>query len=663
MARLPKWVTVDYLRELRRMAEEHPSRQLYIRNLQRYYAHYRGSALLAPINDLGDDMEIDTRHAAARRNVIKREVDKVSSIFLKNTPIVRRHPFYPEDSDLSDDLDALYLQAWEDSCAQDVVRSMLLEAAICGLSIGKIYWNAMDRSVDRNGSVGIEKLAPGSVLVDPWARNDHRGLDAGFIFHTTEQPVAAVLNKYGRKASEALHLQPGGYKKSIGQRVKEIAENVLSTGSIAGDAENKPRKGYVKVVEVWLFPQSMHSSSLTTGENIPDDEYPYGLVVTLINDEIVRFMPNPFVTTKTAERYDKNGIPTRKRVKVGHKRHPFIPLYWSRIGSDDGKGKNNFYDCMGMVEGMIPMQVNINALRRNIAITARTLATPCAVVQEDALAAPLESLTWTPSQILRIQQGYTARDAIQILEGAQMPQYVIDMVQSDVAEIGRDAGLEPGVIGLFPQGGGTSHTPGITIGSLQEAAFGSLWAHVQELGAALLDMSVLYDGLIQQFYKPDRYMTVTRNGKERHVEFSDRHVTANFRRQVVAGATTPMFDIEKQQRISGVVEIVNNAILSQNPTIMEVAIEHLEALRFPWAHDFKQILEKAHQEALAIQQGTQVLRKMALTLEGSQLMQGGEQQAAPAGTTQEDDMLSVINQVAEIEGVSPEEVAIRMAEQ
>jgi hypothetical protein len=175
---------------------------------------------------------------------------------------------------------------------------------------------------------------------------------------------------------------------------------------------------------------------------------------------------------------------------------------------------------------------------------------------------------WTPGQIHIINQHYSASEAIQILQGAPMPEFVFNMLMNDVQAIEKSIGLEPGVIGLFPQAGGTSHTPGVTVGALQEAAFGPLWVYVAELAAALLDASILFDGLIQQKYKPSRYMTVSNFGVPRQVQLTDRHITANFRRGIIQGATTPLADIDKQERVNAVVAIATNAIASQNPAII-----------------------------------------------------------------------------------------------
>ena len=667
----PKWLDIHLLNRLRREAENHPSRQRYIQTLGRHKAFYRGSNLIVPLDEMGDDMELDEGHAVARQNKIKETVDKIGSIFMKNSPMVRRWPYHPEDADLTDDIDALYQDAWVSSKGQFVMRNMLQEAEVCGLSVGKIYWNSMDRSYDKEGGIAIEKLAPGAVLFDPWASNDHRGHDVGYIFHTSQQPAGYLLAKYGKEAEIAMHLRTSRGRSSKKLATRTMEELAEGTGGTSDGEETKGRQGYHEVVEAWIFPQAIQTSELIGGNAIPDDEYKYGMVVTVINDRIVRVMKNPFVKTKRAQRMDETGTPTIESVEIGHKRHPFVPMYWGRTTDPRGLGEYSFYDCVGMVESMIALQVNINALRRNIAINARTIANPVVAVNEDALDAPLQSLLWSPGQIYRIASGFKADEAIQILQGAQMPQYVFDMLLNDIGEIAKTAGLEPGVVGLFPTGGGTSHTPGLTIGSLQEAAFGPLWVYVAELSAALLDIAVLYDGLIQQYYTPNRYLTVSSAGEAKHVQFSTRHITANFRRQVVDGATTPLYDMEKQTRVNEVVSIVNEAIIAQlqgpQPRLLEVAIAHVEALNFPWAYQFQQILQQALKESQQVQQ---MMAQAAMMQQqpGQEALPQGQQEGGQqppsqpqGGQPQSLDEGNIIDMMAEIEGRPPEEIAMELA--
>jgi hypothetical protein len=661
---IPAWLTYDFLVQLRGEAEDHHSRVYYIGTQRRHYRSYEGSTLVVPVAEF-DDMEISETQTVARYNKIKEVVDKVGSIFMKNNPVVRTWPNNAQaeqDGELSDDMDALRLDAWETSGAQFVVRNMLQESLITGLSIGKVYWNALDRSFDNNGSIAIEQLSPGSVLVDPWASNEERGQDAGFIFHSTEAPIGLLREMYGTKAEKALGIaaKRGRQTKKSGggaifAKTKEmVLRGASSTGPEASlHGTHATRRGYAGLTEVWLFPQIIQASDLATGKKITDDKYKYGMVVTVIEDEIVWVKKNPFATTKRVQATDDLGLPVNKSVEVGHRRHPFLALYWNRTADRHGHGRHGFYDCMGAVESMIPIQNNINALRRIISINARTIANPSMAVNEDALRSAVTNLMNLPSQIHLINQHYSATEAIKILPGEPLPEFVFQMLASELQNIEAVVGLEPGVVGLFPGAGGTSHAPGITIGAVQEAAFGPLWLKVAELAAMLLDASILYDGLIQQKYKPSRYMTVSNFGVPRQVQLTDRHITANFRRGIIQGATTPLADIDKQERVNAVVAIATNAIASQNPAIMQLGIAHIQALDFPWAHQFQQILEGELQKTLQIQQGVAGVGATALASQAQQplqLEQGGQ---APEE--------AAIAELSNLTGLDPADIAERIA--
>jgi hypothetical protein len=97
--------------------------------------------------------------------------------------------------------------------------------------------------------------------------------------------------------------------------------------------------------------------------------------------------------------------------------------------------------------------------------------------------------------------------------------------------------------------------------------------------------------------------------------------------------------------------------MSGHPRIMQVALAHLEALRYPWAYEFQQILQQALMESVQAQQMMMGVQAMNMS-EGMQA-----QQALPeGGGTPEDLEVGIVQQLAEIEGMSPEEVALALAE-
>jgi len=570
----------------------------------------------------------------SRINKIKESADKVNSIFMKNDPIVRRYAELEDDGDLADHMDALFYSAWVDTDGQLVVKSMLQEAMVTGMSVCKTYWNPLDVSRHKTGQIAIEHCKRGSVLFDPKSSNMHRLRDARYIIHHTKPPIGWFLAKWGSEAEIALGLRDSqgrprsGIPRMVWMSAKEVMKGIKN--KVMGDEEEIEET--VDVYEFWIFPKTMYASELVGGEELSVGDFPYGLVVTMAKNHILRrkgrdWMPNPFVTRKQVESVDQYGFPAKRRVEVGHKRSPFSVLYWSRTEDRQGKGNFGVYDCMGAVEGAISLQHNINALRRNAAINARTIANPGVVYNPDLLENPPDTLTWNPGgQLIETKGNVLPEQAMHLLQGQNMPQDIFQIIYSDITEVEKAFGLEPGVVGLFPPpGGGTSHTPALTVGALQESAFGPLWTYVFELGYTLLDLSILYDGLIQQKYKAERYSTVSRNGQQRFVEWTDRHISAQFRRKVLAGATTTLYDIDKATRLTNYEATATQAIMSQNPAIMKVAVAKLTALNDPAVYQFVQILG---QEIAKLEQAQMELMQMGA---GNMMEQAQGQQMLPQG--------------------------------
>jgi len=651
MQNLPKWLTVDFLNNILSEGKEDTERQNFLKNAAHCNRWYFGENGLVPMEEF-DDMTISEGQATARLNKTKQTIDKTGSILLKNDPIVRRWPLLEGDSELADQMDAMWLQSWDDTHGQDVLASMLQEAQIIGMSTCKIHWNPLDIRTNKYGQIAIEKLAPASIIFDPKASNTHRLQDCRYIIHHTKPPLQWFLERYKDEGAIALGLKSSGGKKStnfiraIGNYVKDF---VSREGT--GDHDHPT----VDVYEFWIWPHTMYASQLVSGDDIKPNEFPYGLVATMTNNTILKskVMPNPFVAKKRVETTDEYGYPMRETKEIGHRRHPFTPLYWMRTADREGKGVYGAYNCMGAVEQMISLQFNVNACRRNIAINARTIANNTIAARKGAIENPLDTIKFENGQILEIADNYPLNESFQVIQGTPMPQQVFELVMNDMGEIEKAAGLEPGVVGLFPPGG-TSHTPAMTIGSLQESAFGPLWVYVREISNALLDISVLYDGLIQQKYPPDRYMTVSRTGERYFVEWTDRHITANFKRRIVNGSTTPLFDVEKDERMTNVSSIAMQAVMTDNPIIIQLAIAQIEAMNYPWAYQFIQILKDHLQKLTQMQQGMQMLGAMGLAQGNTGQQMSPEQQALPPGEEETD--YSGLEDLSSEMGISPEEL-------
>ena len=631
--KLPKWLTSSLLTRMIGEVDQHPSYAKYVDNAARFYGAYRGPLGLGAIEGI-DDTSINDRQATARRNFIAEATDELESILMSNYPVVKRWPLRAEDAGLSDAQDDMFLAAWEDSNGQFVASSILRNAEITGLGVGKVVWNPENKTKDKSGEIMFECLPYSAVKIDPHASNTQRGRDVRYIIHTVHQPVEDIVRKYGKPAEDALNLPKPGSKKKGGATFSHMTEQEqASTMDVLGDSRD--------VHECWIFPRTQGMSQMVGEEVEKVSEFPFGLVATMVENTIVRVITNPFVSRKGRIVSDEYGYPKKEYIDIGSKRHPFVFMWWKRISG--AGGYNGMYDCMGMIEQMIPLQVNVNALRRNIAINARTTANPQMAVNQELIDDPVDTLTQEPGGIIRVARTQRASDAIHMIQPPAMPSYAFQLLMSEQSQIKETTGLKPGVMGLPAEGGGTSHTPFATIGSLQLAAFAPLKKYVKELDAMLLDASVNYDGLMQQKYKPGRYMVTTRYGREREVEWSDRNITSNFRRHVVLGATTAMYDMDKQVRINEIAMLAKEALITKDPEIINVTIVQIQNLDDPWKYDILELLQDAYDK---------------LTLQLQQMQQlGMEGMAAGAAGGGQGDTDAGIQELAAQMGQDPAELA------
>jgi hypothetical protein len=622
----PKWLDGDLIRYLIRKSQDDPSRQKYVRQAKEFRGWYKGERFLAPMRGM-DDMEIDERNATARRNVIGEVVDELSSLFLKNAPVIRRLPYIPQHIRLSDGLDSLWLMTWEESFGQEVFRSVMEDAQITGIGSGKIFWDPRKANRHYPGMVGFRQIPGTALYVDPDATNDHRGQDPKFIIQHLQKYPEELVARFGDDAAIAL-----GWRSARGRKTQDWSQIMSMAGHTNMEEDGRFKSNgqqgsseKVDVYEAWIFPHQMYGAELTSKNKI-SDKYRFGIVSTMIRDKVIKNRKNIFSETKSLLQTDEFGNQSTQSQHIGHGTHPYLFLHWRP--STDENGNRRFYDVMSMVEWMVPMQFNVNALRRNMAEICRSIANPVVAFNEDALATPANKVRYLPGQMYRVRGQYRLDEAIKILTPGQMPPQVQQFIYEDMNGIREAGGVKPGVTGLFPAGtGGTSHTPSETIGTLQEAAFAPLWRYVMQVGYALQHASLLYDGLIQQFFEPGQYIGANIHGEETFVAWTGDHRSAQFRRIPVAGATTPLYDIERQQREGSVLEMTIQALTSGDARIIQATMVFLDNLRFPWSYQYMQLLQE---ELFRTQQTNAGMMDMGMAA----LQQGAQQQALPQEGTQ-----------------------------
>jgi hypothetical protein len=445
---------------------------------------------------------------------------------------------------------------------------------------------------------------------------------------------------------------------------KEVLNRLLVTGASGNPEETADP--FIDVYEYWIFPVTQHDSALVHGDtNLDDAGYPYGVVATIVEDHIVKKKKNPFAGTAKRLITDQQGNVGTELVKIGSMRNPFVQFYWDRIS--DEAGNNRIYECMGMVEQMIPMQFNIDAIRRQIYINLKTTANPGGAIIIDGLETPPEEITREPGELIEFKDvGRPVSEQVMLFDGQTIPNAVLEMPILDRQTVKAQVGMRAGVSSQYPRQG-TSHTPALTIGAVQEQEFGPLWEHVKELGFALEDMSILMDGLMQQFYKPGDFKDVSEHGETRHIEWTQRHIVANFRREVVAAATTSFFDLDKMNRLAEITAITNEALMSNNPDLIQSTISLLVNSGYPDAFDWIQQLRNKQQQLQQQEQELQALGALGLSQQTAQgVPQGGNvapQQALPPASDQlDDDELAGLEQLKQLTGMPAEELMALVSE-
>jgi hypothetical protein len=634
------WLDIDFLRSIDQEVESHPSYTHYMSNVHRGIRHYRStSEWWVPTSEF-DDMDISDSQPTARENLIKSTVDELNSLLLKNDPVVRTHPYQPVKGDFSDDMDSILLAAWRNAKTRHHFRSMQKMSAIAGLGVCKTGWNTANKNIHPEGEVGIQFISPTDILLDPYASNAHRGLDVRYIRHTSWQTPEAIISRYGHEGATALNLEPEkGRHRQWGQSLQKIRKKLIDT--ITGETSEGDRVDRrIPVYEYWVFPVHGRESELVTGEMVDEKEYPYGIVVTRVNDKIVRQIANPYYEKKPMK-MGKGLNAKSPTIEVGHRMHPFVILYWVR--EMNANGYNGIYDCTGMVQEQIPIQQSVNSVGRNLEQHVRTTANPGMYYFEDALDMPADRIERRPGEMVPINSKFGTRaigDVVKDFSGQQMSPEVFNYWQHKRQQVGLVAGLKPHMVGLAPQG--TSHTPAATVGTLQEASFSAMWSPNDEITAACADIAYRYLGLIQQFYAPGRIVQISEEGgTASYVEIQSNHLAAMFRLEVVSGTTTPLYDMDKETKLMGISQKVDAALASQSPTIMKSCLIYLDNLNNPHTYQWVQLLKQSIAEIEQAQQtlagmGGMALQQSQKSLPPAQGEPGLEDLAAALGTSPEE---------------------------
>jgi len=589
------------------------------------------------INQNDDESPIAIENRAAKT------IDDQVSLILKNRPEVRHHPQmgHPEDADLSDVIDGTIRNWWTHGNVIPVLHSFVKESVITGLSFVKVGFDRTNKRYNQDGEAFMVNTPTRDIFWDPKSSNSQRGKDCRYIAQRCWQTPNILIEKFGVPAEELI-TPTRSYLGQVYDNIKGVIKEgrfLMSKqeyqAGLPTPSPDKPQTDRVdqleEVWEYWLFPKVMSNSEIVGGENLKDVRYPYGVVVTSFRDKIIDIKSNPFISQKRSQEFemDEMGNPTSKlkTYTLGHRGHPFVPMWWIRTTTKDGR--NNFYMCQGAMRRMIAPQVTTNTLLRGIIKNCLTTANPQVLTFDDALKTPSEKIFLEPSDVIRINAKYIDRpleSLFRVLQPPSMPGYVSSMLAEQKIAVSEMGDMNPGMTGLWPTG--TSHT---TLGGTaiqNESQYTPLWAKTDELDGALKDIAEKALGLIQQNYKPGRFVDISVDGQVQYAQLQKKHVLTQFQSVIISGATTPFFDIDRDRRLNEIRQMVDQSIATALQThevvFMETCKIQLMQLKYPPAYQYIQLLEKEIQKLTQIVEGKQMMGLTQLLQQVQQGQQGGQ---------------------------------------
>ena len=613
-----EWITETLLNRYKQEAEDDPIRNFHLsegQSCQRFY----NAITEWWVTSKGIDNDVSTMFDSvptAAENHAAKTINDLNSLLLKNDPEVRHHPQlgHPEDSDLTDDMDGMLRMTWRQANVKPALSTWVQQASIRGMASVKIVWNRNDQSRSKYGDIGIIYVPPEDLFYDTNATNSNRAQDCRYIIHRSKISPETIFGRYSFEGLEA-----AGYgDKSWWAKVVKGGKTTFDfvKGIFVGEKRKEAEDYRVEVLEYWLFPVTKFDNYMVGGEGVREKDYPFGVVATMVEGKIVDIMPNPFVKKEKNQKIEGTESEVIDVIR-GHKRHPFVPLWWIRCATDDGY--NPIYACRGAMTPMKAAQSSLYSLLSSSEIHCRVAANTKMLTKPNAFKTPMDRITGGPGEILVINDLWGDLPLDQVvkeLNGSQMSPDLPMLINRKTGIIPILGGLNPGMTGAYPAG--TSHTPGVTIAALQEASFTPMWAITKEIDDALKDVSELIMGNIQQFYEPGRFVDVSDDGMTTSVELSKRHLQTRFQRVVVQGTTTPFYDIDRETRMATIKVMVDQAIAQSiqlgDTIFMETCAIYLQSLRYPPAYQYIQLLHKKMQEL-----GAQIKQQQMATIQAGEM--------------------------------------------
>ena len=621
-----KGLAVDTLMDFIISSKDSDSRQQFLVNASKFWELYRQRTWWIP-SDNAEPYEADRPVSIENRMFEKVEI--ITSVFFKHIPIVELRPFKSMDYDIAREQNRHIVYAMKEARFLTNMREGTRETMITGMNIYHTGWDASKVDVHGNGDCTFHSMAHDDVYMDPMPglTDIQRSRFCALCFWL---PQDTVLERFGEPAAKAIGVdarkRKAGTKRTAPEHVVKHRLEVSSGGNENIIDIFDPKGDMIPVYEIWYRTMDFREHQLADGGGRKFNRTePLGRVAWLVNGKKVKDISNPNRKYKRTNLVtDEEPIGDSRNIPVGHGQFPIIRQVAYQV--QDRDRRRGLYDVMGILEQLESLQWDINDISRQMSINARTIANPPTIVNKQELVHPAdpEQLILYPAMKIIVKGNRPISEAIHIQQPPSIPSFVQYLHESKHRRMDSISGIKGFVAGNIHQG--TSHTTAEGTSIISEADFSQMWSLIYATEQAMVGIIRQFAGLMQQYYKEGRYISITENGQTFESEWSTRNINAEFTYDVVSGSSTPQQDVRRIQNVTFAQQVLQPVM--ENPTAdkLQIAIFALEGADLPWTHEFldwlRKRLEQVKEQEL-LQEQSQIL------MEASSLSQGGALPGSP----------------------------------
>lgn len=550
---------------LRRICEENPARQKFMEARKKYWQAYRGKINLTPMMDARPkDADFESKE-----NKIFEGIETIVAFQTKNNPRYYYVARNSQHEDIASDMNAFGRYDYENIGMRLTIQEWARAKSICGAQPVKVIWDTSMKEDFGEGQNRVDVVSWDDFFPYP---NVHDIKHMPFLFHRTSKPYAQIVNNphYGAKAEEVLGRQ--GTRGTFGKAWSWIKQAVAVTEASPTDYEP------FDVWECWIRPYANVTIEDEDGEEKRIPKFPRGIIVTIINDEVVWVRENIY----------------------RHKRFPFVMMYCyrNRDTADDDDLRGTFYDFMGEVEQAASPQRDVDVATNTILANARMLANPPTEVADAQLEVPYSSHEGRVGEVFHVSQ----IGAVKIHEIQTTPVHLYNLLEGKKTAVFDSMGITDYMRGTRPTS--IKGTTGLAVMSAQEAGFGRTNPKSNLVDQAIMDLGILLLSNNQQFRRQEAYFAIVDEGsKPKRIAWTGEHSVAEFAVQVEHGSTTPANDLDRVAHATQLFQMVLPIIAMPNPPIraLDLVAWYIQTTRLPTAQSLLQLINKIRQEEATMQ--------------------------------------------------------------